>query len=57
MVNYEIFSPDAIKNISLINKHVVEKRPESFGVDDPSIVTKILKGLTKIFLYRTKKFE
>ena len=41
MVNHEFFSPEAIKNISLINKHVIEKRPESFGIDDHTLLPKI----------------
>ncbi|BDQ31210.1 hypothetical protein NZNM25_02110 [Nitrosopumilus zosterae] len=57
MVNYEIFSPDAIKNISLINKHVVEKRPESFGVDDPSIITKIFERVNQYFHIPDKKIR
>lgn len=57
MVNYEIFSPDAIKNISLINKHVVEKRPESFGVDDPSIITEIFERVNQYFHIPNKKIR
>lgn len=56
MANYEIFSPDAIKNISLINKHVVEKRPESFGVDDPSIITEIFERVNQYFHISKKRF-
>lgn len=57
MVNYEIFSPDAIKNISLINKHVVKKRPESFGVDDPSIITEIFERVNQYFHIPNKKIR
>lgn len=55
MSTYEIFSLDAIKNISLINKHVVEKRPESFGVDDPSIIIKIFERVNQFYHIPNKK--
>ncbi len=55
MVNHEIFSPNAIENISLINKHVVEKRPESFGVDDPSIIKKIFERVNQDYNIPNKK--
>jgi len=37
----DIFSENAIKNIPLINKHIVEKRPEEHGIDDPDILPRI----------------
>ena len=55
MVNHEIFSENAIKNISSINKHVVEKRPESFGVDDPSLITKIFERVNQYYHIPNKK--
>ena len=35
------FPENVVQNIPLINKHIVEKRPEEFGVDDPEILPRI----------------
>ncbi|MBS1267576.1 MAG: hypothetical protein MAG458_00280 [Nitrosopumilus sp.] len=43
MVNTEIFSQKAIKNIPAVNKHICEKRPEPFGVDDSSLLPQIFE--------------
>ncbi len=56
-MNSEFFSSDAIKNISLINKHIVEKRPESFGVDDPSLIIKIFERVNRDYHIPNKKIR